>query len=219
MIEVLLIFTFAFLIGSIPFGLFVGRLFGLQDIRKTGSGNIGATNVARARGLGPGLLTLGLDSFKGVLPVFILTLSGTEAVLDRIFNAIGLPSQSINISLIWWTGFFAVAGHCFSPWLKFRGGKGVATGLGVILILSPWAALSGIVAFVFTGLRNRRVSLASIAGLSLAAVVELVLHGVSVQHWAGLCMVWLIIARHERNLSALLDNTEPEFVLGRAEGK
>jgi glycerol-3-phosphate acyltransferase PlsY len=218
-IEVLLIFTFAFLIGSIPFGLFVGRLFGLQDIRKTGSGNIGATNVARARGLGPGLLTLGLDSFKGVLPVFILTLSGTEAVLDRIFNAIGLPSQSINISLIWWTGFFAVAGHCFSPWLKFRGGKGVATGLGVILILSPWAALSGIVAFVFTGLRNRRVSLASIAGLSLAAVVELVLHGVSVQHWAGLCMVWLIIARHERNLSALLDNTEPEFVLGRAEGK
>lgn len=219
MIEVLLIFIFAFLIGSIPFGLFVGRLFGLQDIRLTGSGNIGATNVARARGLGPGLLTLGLDSLKGALPILLLSLSGTESALDRIFNAIGLPSQNISISLIWWTGFFAIAGHCFSPWLRFQGGKGVATGLGVILLLSPWAALSGVAAFVFTVLRNRRVSLASIAGLSTSAVVELVLHGVSVQHWAGLCMVWLIIARHERNILALLENTEPEFVIGRAEGK
>src|SRR5260221_2600426 len=110
----------AYLCGSIPFGLLLGKLFGGMDVRKAGSGNIGATNVARSAGPVAGILTLLLDALKGAAPVW----------LARHF----LPDHAALQVL---AGLGALTGHCFPAWLKFRGGKGVGAGAGVFMVLCP----------------------------------------------------------------------------------
>src|ERR1051325_2483028 len=107
------IFLAAYVCGSIPFGLLLGRLFGATDIRKTGSGNIGATNVARSAGLSAGILTLVLDAGKGAVPVWLARHYFPDHAAFQILAGLG-----------------ALSGHCFPVWLKFRGGKGVATAAG-----------------------------------------------------------------------------------------
>lgn len=209
MIAILLALTF--LVGSIPFGLLVARAAGLQDVREHGSGNIGATNVARVRGWGPGFATLFLDLLKGAAVPLLLQLEGAQFVLNRVAEGLRLEPTTLGVALVWWCGFFAVAGHCFSPFVRFKGGKGVATGLGAALALTPWAALGGVVAFLFFAFRSRIVSLASIVSLFATTLVEICLHGVSQQHWAGLAVIWLIILRHEKNIDALLSGTEKTF--------
>src|SRR5437660_11395250 len=114
---------FAYLCGSIPFGLLIARATSGKDVRTVGSGNIGATNVARAAGKSAAAATLALDALKGFVPV---ALARGDAAWLPTACAVG-----------------AVLGHCFPVWLKFRGGKGVATGFGVSLALAPWAALAG----------------------------------------------------------------------------
>jgi len=123
-----LLLALAYLAGSIPFGLFIARTLTGKDVRSVGSGNIGATNVARAAGKGAAAATLILDALKGLAPVLLARL-----VQDpRPFrSAAGLAAAC---------GVLAVVGHCFPVWLRFRGGKGVATGLGVGLALAPVAA-------------------------------------------------------------------------------
>ena len=116
----------SYLSGSIPFGLIIARAKTGKDVRTVGSGNIGATNVARAAGRPAAILTLVLDALKGLAPVLAAARWAPGPPLL-------LPSCAIA----------AVIGHCFPLWLKFRGGKGVATGLGVSLALAPWAALAG----------------------------------------------------------------------------
>jgi acyl phosphate:glycerol-3-phosphate acyltransferase len=191
----------AYLLGSIPFGLVLTRLFGGGDVRKVGSGNIGATNVARAAGLFAGVLTLILDFAKGALAVW-------------------MAERLANQSAFWMVlaGLAALIGHCFPVWLNFRGGKGVATAAGVFLVLCPWALLGAIVVFVLVVAFWRYVSLASI---SAAASMPLLTYFLWAPHHAPplvvsvgtLLAAILIIYKHDANIQRLVQREEPKFSL------
>jgi acyl phosphate:glycerol-3-phosphate acyltransferase len=199
-----LIVVLAYLLGSIPFGYLIVHWSGGGDVRATGSGGTGATNVTRRAGKWAGLLTLALDALKGALAV----------VLAR---QLLLP----NFGIDWWVAaaaFAAIAGHCFPIWLKFRGGKGVATGLGVFLALAPAAV--GIVAVVFLLVvwRTRYVSLGSItAAACVPLCVWLLEHRAATPaRFAPLIVVALagsalIIFMHRANIRRLLRGTESKL--------
>ena len=121
------IFIFGYFLGSIPFGLILTKISGLGDIRKIGSGNIGATNVLRTGNKKIALFTLLLDGGKGAVAIYLITII-LPKVFDNNYNMIEFYQCTVAIS--------AVVGHCFPIWLRFKGGKGVATGFGVILSLS-----------------------------------------------------------------------------------
>src|ERR1041385_1609797 len=156
-----LVVTLAYLLGSIPFGYLIVRAGGRGDVRETGSGGTGATNVTRRAGKGAGLLTLALDALKGAAAVLIARLVLTE-----------------GFGVDWWVAASAVAvvaGHCFPVWLGFRGGKGVATGLGVFAVLAPLALLCALVVFVIIVWATRYVSLGSVAAEALIPLAVLLL--------------------------------------------
>src|SRR5712691_11997249 len=136
----------AYLLGSIPFGLLLTRLFGGGDVRKSGSGNIGATNVARVAGTLPGILTLFLDVAKGAAAVWLAGRFSNESATWMMIAVLA-----------------ALLGHCFPIWLKFRGGKGVATAAGAFLVLCPPALLGSVILFLLVVFFWRYVSLASIS--------------------------------------------------------
>ena len=146
----------AYLLGSIPFGVLLARLAGAGDVRSAGSGNIGATNVARVAGPLAGILTLVLDTAKGAAAVLLA---------DRLANG----------SAMWviLAGLAVLMGHCFPIWLRFKGGKGVATALGVFLMLSPPSALAALFVFVLVVGYWKYVSLGSI---SAAAAMPLLIY-------------------------------------------
>lgn len=191
----------AYLLGSIPFGYLIVRWRGGGDVRAIGSGGTGATNVTRRAGKSAGLLTLALDALKGVLAVWLAR---------RLL--------ATNYEVNWCVAAAAIAvvvGHCFPVWLKFRGGKGVATGLGVCLALAP-AAL-GIVALVFLLIvwRTRYVSLGSITAAALMPLcVWLVARiGTPSTSLAPLVTVMLVVGAliifmHRANIGRLLSGTE-----------
>jgi len=200
--------TFAFILGSIPFGLLVARIFKVKDLTQRGSGNIGATNVARVIGFWPaGVVTLALDMFKGSFPVLLVSSLGV-GLWEGLFH---LSDYQFSEVWIWSVGLLAVLGHCYSPWLQFRGGKGVATGFGVILVLSPWSGLVGLAAFLLTFIGKRTGSLSSLVGLLSAATTHLMLYPMGSQIWVGAAIVFLILLRHESNINALLENREKTF--------
>jgi glycerol-3-phosphate acyltransferase PlsY len=215
MIANLLLFLAVFLLGSVPFGLLMARAFSVGDLQKRGSGNIGATNVSRVIGFWPaGALTFVLDMLKGAVPVFLVTFPSTQAWWTSWWEGLGHPGVEITTNVIWMVGLSAILGHCFSPWVKFKGGKGVATGFGVILILSPWAALGGILMFAFTFFKTKMGSLASISGLGAVAMVYLVMHDhhdYGSYNWIGVAILFLILIRHEPNLDRLLQGQESSF--------
>src|SRR6202030_3626475 len=132
----------AYLIGSIPFGIVLAKMFGGVDVRKAGSGNIGATNVARVAGPLPGILTLLLDAAKGAAAVWLAARFSNESATWMVIAALA-----------------ALLGHCFPIWLHFRGGKGVATAAGVFLMLSPLALLGSVMVFILVVAFWRYVSL------------------------------------------------------------
>lgn len=209
----LLILAVAFLLGSIPFGVLFARVFGGEDVRRKGSGNIGATNVSRVAGFWPaGVLTFLFDALKGTLAVLAAGQGVSDLVAGWAFFS--EPQwEPGGLSLQWAAALLVVSGHCFSPWLRFRGGKGVATGFGAFAVLSPWAALVGLFGFVITFLSTRIGSLASLSGLLLLTVSHFVLPGFAVgAHlvW-GAILVFIILARHEKNLDALLESRESRF--------
>jgi glycerol-3-phosphate acyltransferase PlsY len=184
----------AYLAGSLPFGLWIGRARGV-DIRSVGSGNIGATNVARSLGKKWGALVLLLDAGKGALPVAgAWWLVAEGRVVDHAVAA---------------TGLAAVVGHCFPVWLRFRGGKGVATALGVFLVIDPLAALACVVVFAASYAIWRIASVGSLLG---AAAMPLALW------WRGApgpvlalaaAIVAVIFLRHRDNLTRLRKGDEP----------
>src|SRR5215467_6499080 len=202
-----LIFLAAFLCGSIPFGLLLGKLFGATDVRKTGSGNIGATNVARSVGLPAGILTLLLDGAKGAIPVWLARHYFPEHAAFQIL-----------------AGLAALFGHCFPVWLKFRGGKGVATAAGVFLVLCLPAALGALLVFALVVGFWRYVSLASV---SAAAAMPLLIYFLWAPHFAppisvtvgSLAAALLIVYKHDANLQRLVEGTEPKFLLGKSAEK
>lgn len=192
----------SYLAGSIPFGLLLGRAFAGVDVRAAGSGNIGATNVARTAGRSLGILTLLLDAGKGSLAVAV-----TAIVL-------GTPNDGAWAAT---AGLFAFLGHVFPVWLLFRGGKGVATALGVLIVLSPWLSLGAALVFAGVFLATRTVSVASMTAAVAAAAVAGVLHG-----WAwpvtrvAAVIAIVVLARHQSNVRRLLRGEESLFSARRS---
>jgi acyl phosphate:glycerol-3-phosphate acyltransferase len=203
-------FVVGYLVGSLPFGLLVARLTSGVDIRKQGSGNIGATNVARVLGAKYGAMVLVLDCLKGAIPT---------AVLPILLLP---PDASGRRHLAVLTGVAAILGHMFSFWIGFRGGKGVATALGVALVLSPWATAAAFVTFVITFTLSRYVSLSSMLAACVFCGTEMWLlwpAPFSESTWSlalfSTAVPLLIVIRHRANISRLLQGTEPKFRFGR----
>ncbi len=220
MTAFLLTAVLSYLLGSIPFGYLLVRVFRGQDVRKTGSGNIGATNVSRTSPA-LGALTLVLDALKGLCAVLVaLMLSRTEFLGWAYSNVPWFPEHAWTPAtpVIYFRAVtaacFAVLGHMFPVWLKFRGGKGVATGLGSFLLLVPKAVLVMIAIFAATVLLFRYVSLGSIVAVAALPFLAWLLDDSQLSPQALAVMALtavLIIAKHQQNIRRLLSGTEPRF--------
>jgi glycerol-3-phosphate acyltransferase PlsY len=200
----------AYLIGSIPFGYILVRLFKKQDIRTTGSGNIGATNVARtAPGLG--VATLILDALKGLVPVYLLS--------AYAYHHAHVAHRSLLVGL---AALFVVLGHIFPVWLRFRGGKGVATATGAFLVLCPPAVGLSLLVFALVLIATRYVSLGSILGTACFPPFAYYFEGW--ERWearpllaSSILIAILIIAKHHENIRRLMSGTESRFGKKKAE--
>lgn len=184
----------AFLIGSLPFAFWMGKLHGL-DIRQHGSGNPGATNVFRVLGKGWGIFCLLLDALKGAAPVWLFAPAHSRA----------------GEGWMWAIGLAAIMGHIFSPFLRFKGGKGVATSLGVLLAIEPVAMLVALVVGLGIIFTTGYVSLASMAGALLVPLVLLLYHPEGWHHLSIAVTALLsimIIWRHRANIARLRAGTE-----------
>jgi len=196
----------AYLLGSMPFGFVLTKLIGGKDVREYGSRNVGATNVSRVAGPLAGILTLLLDALKGAAAVW-------------------LAGHFTGHSALWMTlaGLAALVGHCFPVWLRFQGGKGVATALGVFVMLCPLATLAASVLFLLVYVFWRYVSLASI---SAAAAMPLLIYFLwapphappLVVTFGTLFAALLVICKHRANLQRLLSGSEPKYPAGKSKG-
>ena len=200
--RIALILALAYLIGSIPSGYLIVRATEGEDVRKTGSGGTGATNVSRSAGKGAGMVTLVLDALKGMFVVF----------LAGQFSDVLFPYADWPIAF---AGVFAILGHIFPVWLRFRGGKGVATALGVFLILAPIAVGLALVIFAITFAVTRYVSLASLASIA-SIVITLLLLTLFDPLWlpiaiAAIVSAGLVVFAHRANIQRLMARTEPKF--------
>jgi glycerol-3-phosphate acyltransferase PlsY len=191
--EALVIVALAYLVGSIPFGLILSKLFAKRDIRSAGSGNIGATNVYRVLGKTLGGLTLVFDILKGAIFVIL--------------------AEVVTHSEIWASlaGLAAFLGHLYPIYLKFRGGKGVATSVGIFLFLAPYALLVDIVIFLLVVYQTRYVSLGSIIAAALLPVILLVFSYSYVYVILAVIMGGFIIPRHRDNIQRLKQGRETKF--------
>lgn len=202
-LPILTIAAAAYLLGSVPAGYLLVRLFRHQDIRKSGSGNIGATNVLRSGGKSLAAATFLLDVLKGSSAVW----------LGGFLGALLAPDVTpANMKAL--AALVAVLGHIFPVWLGFRGGKGVATGFGVFLVAAPWAALAAISVFILVLVLSRYVSLASILGAASFPFFAFYFgHGerplffIAVQ----IAVALLLIAKHHQNIRRLLSGTESKL--------
>jgi glycerol-3-phosphate acyltransferase PlsY len=204
MLTFLTIVAYSYLLGSIPFGYILVRVFRGQDVRQSGSGNIGATNVARSSPL-LGILTLLLDAGKGSAAVMI----------SQLWHPANEWDTAVRAAL---AGFLAVLGHMFPVWLKFKGGKGVATGLGSFALIAPKATLIAIGFFFITLLVFRLVSFSSIFTVALFPLPVWLLHEYHGEPFVlaliSACSI-LIVLKHHANIRRLLLGTEPRFQLRR----
>jgi glycerol-3-phosphate acyltransferase PlsY len=183
----------AYLLGSIPFSLFVARAFGVADVRRVGSGNVGATNVLRAAGRRAGALALALDVAKGASATLLATWLAPGSEVP--------PLAAVA----------AVLGHMHPVWLRFRGGKGVATGVGAFAPLAPWPALGGLVAFALALGATRIASVGSMVGAATLAVLVWATEGRGPLATAAAFTAALVILQHRSNLARLRHGTEPRL--------
>ena len=210
------VIVIAYVLGSIPFGYLIVRATQGADVRETGSGGTGATNVSRRAGKAAGVLTLLLDALKGAAAVAI-----AKGILGLPIFGVGTLAGSSLENAYWWVAAAAIAailGHIFPVWLRFRGGKGVATGVGVFLMLTPLAvAFAGLI-FVLVVWRTRYVSLGSILG-AVAIPLFVLLRNVFVQPVgyvapimsAAMVGSMLIVFAHRENIVRLRNGTENRF--------
>lgn len=187
-----LMLLFAYVLGSIPTGFLLGSFSGI-DIRQAGSGNVGATNVARIVGRKQGLITLLLDVAKGFIPVVVSSQLGF----------------SLTVTVL--AALAAFLGHLYPIFLKFQGGKGVATAFGIFLGIAPLAAVSLVLVFVVVVAISRRISLASMAAAGITPVVLWLFSYPSLFLWLGFSIALLILFRHQENIRRLISGTEPKF--------
>jgi glycerol-3-phosphate acyltransferase PlsY len=185
----------AYLLGSVPFGVLIARVFGLGDLRRIGSGNIGATNVLRTGNKPAAAATLLLDAAKGGVAVLV-----ARAALGETAALVA--------------GLAAFLGHLYPVWLGFRGGKGVATFLGVLLALAWPAGLAACATWLATAFAFRMSSLAALVAAATAPL-WLALFGPPGSAWPGLALAALVFVRHRANIARLRAGTEPRIGAGR----
>ena len=182
-----------YLSGSVPYGLVLPLLLVGVDVRTIGSGNIGATNAARAGGKALGVAVFVLDVAKAVVPLLV-----ARAVLGEAGNFWVMA-----------TAVAAFAGHLFPAWLGFKGGKGVATGFGIFVVFSPWAALAGLGAYLLLYAVTRVSSIGSLGGTLACVVGVIVQQGIgSPVAWAAICIGAMIWFRHRENIRRILSGEE-----------
>lgn len=186
----------AYLIGAIPTGVILTRLMGGEDIRSAGSGNIGATNVYRVAGRKLGIITLIGDCLKGVIPLLIA---------QQAFHL-----SETGIALV---ALAAFIGHCYPVYLGFKGGKGVATALGIFLLLSPLSVLCVLIVFVLILWKWRYISLASISAAAAIPLLVLWFEKSLVLFAATLIIAAIVIWKHRENIKRLRSRTENRFNL------
>jgi glycerol-3-phosphate acyltransferase PlsY len=200
----ILIAILAYLLGSIPFGLLLVRFVRKEDIRAIGSGNIGATNVFRSGAKGLGALTFVLDCLKGYVAVYLAAalMQGSSHGIPPLQNAAAVAA------------LFAVLGHVFPVWLEFKGGKGVATALGVFLAISPLSALVGLGVFAIVFLLSKYVSLSSLVAAVVFPLCALFVFGGRRTLLAQAVIVAIpviVIVKHHRNIVRLVQGSEYRF--------
>jgi glycerol-3-phosphate acyltransferase PlsY len=209
MVTLATIVIASYLLGSIPFGYVAGRIAGI-DIRNAGSGNVGATNVVRVLGKRYGYPVFALDVLKGfgAVKISMLMASGRppEWNSPEIFGILAATS--------------AVLGHVYPPWLKFKGGKGVATSAGALLALTPVATLIGVAIWIIVFWLTRYVSLASVVATVALPIVILMIRSADENSskflvYSSVGVAALVIWRHRSNLSRLIRGTEPRFTRKR----
>ena len=183
----------AYLIGAIPVGVIVARLAGGADLRRTGSGNIGATNVLRTLGRGPAVATLVGDVVKGALATVVAALAAGPAW--------AVPAGAVA----------AIVGNCWPIFLRFRGGKGMATGLGAFLVIAPWALLPVAVVWLAIVWASRLVSLGSlVAAVALPLAVAFMGYPRATTS-AAVAAAAIVVVRHRQNLTRLCRGAEPRL--------
>ncbi|MFQ5904553.1 MAG: glycerol-3-phosphate 1-O-acyltransferase PlsY [Candidatus Binatia bacterium] len=192
--DAVLMLLFAYLLGSVPTGFLLGSLSGV-DVRQAGSGNVGATNVARVVGKKQGLMTLVGDAAKGFIPAFLS------------------PQLGFSFTITSLAALAAFLGHLYPVFLRFQGGKGVATALGIFLGLAPMATLVLVFVFSFVAMVSRAVSLASLVAAGLAPIVFWFFSYPHPFVWLSLLIALLIIFRHRENIQRLISGAEPRFHL------
>ena len=196
------LFLFGYFIGSIPFGLILTKLSGLGDIRNIGSGNIGATNVLRTGNKKIALLTLILDGGKGALAIFITSLF-FNFFLIRSFIDFELLQSLVAVG--------AVIGHCFPVWLRFRGGKGVATGFGLIITLNIFVGLAALLIWIIT---TKIFKISSMSALLAYLLIPILMFFNSTENYfliASLMISSICWFQHRENIRRLINGSEPKI--------
>ena len=196
------LFLFGYFIGSIPFGLILTKLSGLGDIRNIGSGNIGATNVLRTGNKKIALLTLILDGGKGALAIFITSLF-FNFFLIRSFIDLELLQSLVAVG--------AVIGHCFPVWLRFRGGKGVATGFGLIITLNIFVGLAALLIWIVT---TKIFKISSMSALLAYLLIPILMFFNSTENYfliASLMISSICWFQHRENIRRLINGSEPKI--------
>ena len=190
----ILVTALAYLIGAIPCGVLLTRLCGKEDIRQAGSGNIGATNVYRVAGRGLGIATLVGDALKGVIPTLV---------------AVNISSFSITQVAIVAAATFL--GHLYPIYLGFKGGKGVATALGIFMVLSPKSLFIALLVFIALLWKWRYISLGSIGAAAVIPFLVLFFEGSLPLFLATLFIAGMVVIRHRANIERLKNGTENKF--------
>lgn len=196
----LLILLFSYLLGAVPFGLLISRLRGV-DIRRYGSGNIGATNVLRTVGKWEALITLLADIGKGAIPVLVAVKF----------------SKTPHIQAV--SGFLSIMGHNFPVYLNFRGGKGVATSLGVILAYYPPAGIFGVLCWLAVAFTTRYSSLSALVAFGILPLFMILFKGIGEGFYLTTLIGLMIILRHHANIRRLIKGTEPKIGEKRGNAK
>ncbi|CZE45867.1 glycerol-3-phosphate 1-O-acyltransferase PlsY [Campylobacter geochelonis] len=202
--ENIIIYLLAYLIASIPFGLLIGKFFAGVDITSQGSGSIGATNVLRVlkqtdpkKAKKLAILTVVCDILKGLIPLVVAKVAGVDA------------------NVLWSMAVLAVLGHCFSPFLKFEGGKGVATGVGVLAFFLPLEAVIAVIVWFVAGKAIKISSLASLLGLFTLVIASFLIHpniaGINT-HAPILIIAIIVVYKHIPNIKRLFEGKEAKVI-------
>ena len=197
--DIILFAVLAYLLGSIPFGLVLRGMAGYGDIRKIGSGNIGATNVLRTGNKKLALATLLLDGGKGALAV------GLTFCAAKMFQDIVSPMA------LYAAGLFSIIGHCFPVWLKFHGGKGVATTLGMFLALAPLSGIAACITWLLMAALFRISSLAALMAMLSTPISAYVIYKDPILAGVSFFVAALVWYRHKANIERLIKGEEPKI--------